>query len=447
RVIEILRGMVKRGRVHHALLFTGPEGVGKKTTAMFFAKILNCKNPTEDYEPCGICSSCRLFESFFFTHNDFKIFSDIQNPLVIDRKFMMESVSLPISNYDNYKESEKLYLKGIDILRGKDLLIDNTPMRKGIGMYDCFYRSRNLIFKNKSDNLPDGQYLMNNLEKLLEGEGKQNQTAFNIARRLYNFHFTTTFFKSIKTDLLREEFVNEINFKPYELEKKVFVIDEFEKISSNSENIILKTLEEPPENSILILITSKKESLIPTILSRCMELGFSLLPNDVIREFLIKHKGEDETDAALLATISGGSLGRAISSDPEEIKSIQRKLLLLLEYLCSKSSLTIEDCMKYVIPESLDLNEKRNHVKDELKILNQMIRDILLLKISPDSLKIINGNIKEELYGLIGFFDDKGLLFLVDLIDETIADIDMNVDIDIALESFLIKGKISNLNI
>jgi DNA polymerase III subunit delta' len=443
RAINILRGMIKRGRVHHALLFTGPDGVGKKATAMMFAKIFNCKNLTEDFEPCEICQSCKLFGTYFFTHSDFKIFSDIQNPLVIDRKFMMESVSLPTSNYSEYAESEKLYLDSIEILRSKNFLLDNTPLQEGIGMYDTFYRSRDMVFKGKSDSSPDGQFLMSNLEKLLEGSGEKIQTAFNVARRLYGFHFTTTFFKSIKTDLLREQFVDEINFKPYELDKKVFVIDEFEKISTNSENIILKTLEEPPENSILILITSKKQSLISTILSRCMELEFSPLPHDVIREFLVKHRGENETDASLLSTLSGGSLGRAITSNIEGIKDIQRKMLLILDYLRSKADITIEYCQKEIVPESLDLNEKRNQVKESLKILNQMVRDILLLKISPDSRKIINSNIKKDLFVNTDYFDEKKLLKIADLIDETITDIDMNVDIDIALESFLIKGKIS----
>ena len=89
RAKSILQGMVEKGRVHHALLFTGTDGVGKKSTAYVFAKILNCVDLKDDFTPCEICSNCKLFNSYFFTHSDFKIFSDIQDPLIVSRKFLL----------------------------------------------------------------------------------------------------------------------------------------------------------------------------------------------------------------------------------------------------------------------------------------------------------------------------------------------------------------------
>jgi hypothetical protein len=70
-----------------------------------------------------------------------------------------------------------------------------------------------------------------------------------------------------------------------------------------------------------------------------------------------------------------------------------------------------------------------------------MIRDILLLKISPDNQKIMNVNIRDGLNSLKDFFGEKKLVGISDLIMETISDIDMNVDISMAFESFLIQAR------
>lgn len=69
---NVLRRAVREGRVGHAYLFSGPEGVGKLTAALAFAAALNCENPTESGDSCGECSSCRMMTS---GHPDVQIIS------------------------------------------------------------------------------------------------------------------------------------------------------------------------------------------------------------------------------------------------------------------------------------------------------------------------------------------------------------------------------------
>jgi len=438
---KILKGIVLKKRIHHALLFTGPDGVGKKTTAYIFAKILNCIDLSPDSMPCEKCHSCTLFNSFFFTHSDFKIFSDIQNPLIVNRRFLLNSAQFSNRQIKENQDLHKIYSNSIKDLWEAGFLLNPSTLPEGKEIYDIFHRNKDMLFKSPSDPFPDTQYFSDRLEKLIKSDGQENTLAFNLARKLYTLHFSTTFFRSIKTDLLRKEFVEEINFKPFELERKVFIIDEFEKVSPNSENIILKTLEEPPENSILILITSKKQALIPTILSRCMEIEFKELPLEMIMSSLKKFRKKDEEDARLLSSVSRGSLGLALVSDAGEIKDLQKDILLILDYFSSSPSVTIEDCLSALFSADSDLNERRNQVKNRFNIFNQMIRDILLLKLLPDSEELVHINRKNDLNQLKESFSEKGLVQLGDLAEEAVSNVDMNADIATTLESFLIKGK------
>jgi DNA polymerase-3 subunit delta' len=93
---------------------------------------------------------------------------------------------------------------------------------------------------------------------------------------------------------------------------KVFIVDEAELIREREQNLLLKTLEEPPAGTFIILITSSEEKLLPTIRSRCQRVAFLPLPPEVIQGWAERHAGELPAAArAWLVEFAGGSLGRA----------------------------------------------------------------------------------------------------------------------------------------
>ena len=110
--------------------------------------------------------------------------------------------------------------------------------------------------------------------------------------------------KEIKINQIREiiEF-----FKVKSVNGKVVIIDEAEKMNIEASNALLKTLEEPPENSMIILVSSNPSKLLPTILSRVKRVKFKPLKKEEIIEIL-KQKGFDEEKAKKLAVLSEGSL-------------------------------------------------------------------------------------------------------------------------------------------
>ncbi len=101
---------------------------------------------------------------------------------------------------------------------------------------------------------------------------------------------------------------------PLEGRRKVFIISEIERASLPAANALLKTLEEPPSQVILLLTTARRDLVLPTILSRCQVIALRGLPLAQVRDALQTRWGVDEERATLLAQLSAGRLGWAVSA-------------------------------------------------------------------------------------------------------------------------------------
>jgi DNA polymerase-3 subunit delta' len=136
----------------------------------------------------------------------------------------------------------------------------------------------------------------------------------------------------IKIDQVRDAQAG-LSLKPFEGRMKVLIVDSAEAMNDAAQNAFLKTLEEPPGESLIILITSMPQSLLPTIRSRCQELKFQPLPRQVLARVLQEKRGLDESDAWFAAALSRGSLGRALEMDVQKEKTDREQFLALREGL------------------------------------------------------------------------------------------------------------------
>lgn len=116
-----------------------------------------------------------------------------------------------------------------------------------------------------------------------------------------------------KDHRMREGLCHDISLKPYSGRRKVAVIDDADYLNQEGANALLKTLEEPPPKSLLILIGTSEQRQLPTIRSRCQVVRFSPLAESDVADLLIS-TGEcsDENIARKAASLSGGSLAKAI---------------------------------------------------------------------------------------------------------------------------------------
>lgn len=106
-------------------------------------------------------------------------------------------------------------------------------------------------------------------------------------------------------------------FRPFEGRIKVFIIREADRLSQDSGNALLKTLEEPPPDSLLILTSASEAELMPTILSRCLRLRLPPLPRALILDALADKRDLSGPRASLLAALAAGALGPALNLDPD----------------------------------------------------------------------------------------------------------------------------------
>ncbi|MGI6341039.1 MAG: ATP-binding protein [Minisyncoccales bacterium] len=137
------------------------------------------------------------------------------------------------------------------------------------------------------------------------------KTCTDIDKRISpDLYFVSDENNNIEIDKIRavREF---LRLKSYSNKKKIAIIDNAHLMGNDAQNSILKLLEEPPENSILILVTSFKEMILETIKSRVQEINFNKVSRKEIEEYLIL-KGADEKEAEEISIFSGGKIGKAI---------------------------------------------------------------------------------------------------------------------------------------
>ncbi|HVP14337.1 MAG TPA: AAA family ATPase [Terriglobales bacterium] len=137
-------------------------------------------------------------------------------------------------------------------------------------------------------------------------------------------------YASIRLSMTRE-LLRELAYRPFEAERRVVVVRDADRMRQDQYSALLKSLEEPGASTVWVLTTSRPSLLPATIHSRCQRVRFSPLAESVIRDFLASRAEVDRGNAALLAAIAGGSLGRALVLRGLDANAERNAALELLE--------------------------------------------------------------------------------------------------------------------
>jgi DNA polymerase-3 subunit delta' len=137
---------------------------------------------------------------------------------------------------------------------------------------------------------------------------------------------------TISIDQIRD-LIDEIAYQPLEARYRVVILDPAEQMRMEAHNSLLKTLEEPPSRTIIILVTTNPYMLLETIRSRSRMLQFGEIPQDQIEQYLVRTEGRSIEDARLAAALGGGSLAAALDFNTGEYQDIRKQALHFVNLL------------------------------------------------------------------------------------------------------------------
>jgi len=221
--------------------------------------------------------------------------------------------------------------------------------------------------------------------------------------------------KVIKIDSIRTDLEERIYLSPFESDYKVFIIDNAERMNFNAQNAFLKTLEEPPKQSVIILVTGYINFIAPTIRSRCQIINFYPLPQTLIAEKLKLVEGLDKEDIPVASKLANGSLGRALKINSEYLLFRKDVIRKLMDIRFDKPSKVFD------LYDFMKIDSKDNSHEDQkflLDIISLWLRDLLFLKLNYGREFIVNSDIYEELSDYVGNKSVDNLLKKADYLEE-----------------------------
>jgi len=131
---------------------------------------------------------------------------------------------------------------------------------------------------------------------------------------------------SVSVDDIRTQINGDVSIKPYSRPYKVYIVNEAEKMTVQAQNAILKTLEEPPEYVVILLLTTNVNSMLPTILSRCVVLNMKPVADELVRGFLMRQMMVPDYKADICVAFARGNIGKskALSSSPTLLSAVPK---------------------------------------------------------------------------------------------------------------------------
>lgn len=230
-------------------------------------------------------------------------------------------------------------------------------------------------------------------------------------------------------------FLIEDNYRhPLTGDKKVYILNESDRMNESSANAFLKVLEEPAESSIFILIAQNLSKLLPTIRSRCQVLNFYSPSKTEIRQSLSR-LGYDDTRSELLASLSRSGSENILKEDYFSIMKKRENVFFLLESLIKKKK--IEDVLLDLSDRSRSRAKFIEYFNEMLNLISVMLRDIMILKIDPNNDFLINIDYIEKLMDLSKYITIEKALFLIRRMEFILRDIKRNLNTKVLIIEFI----------
>ena len=188
---------------------------------------------------------------------------------------------------------------------------------------------------------------------------------------------------SISVDYIRTQVNNTVDIKPYQGPYKVYIIPQADLMTPQAQNALLKTIEEPPEYAVFLLLTENAETLLATINSRCVMLKLRNIKDTLIKKYMMENLQIPDYKADVCTAFAQGNMGRAIMlANSEHFNEIREEAVQLLKYIHEMELSEIVSAVKNITVYKLE-------IVDYLDIIMIWYRDVLLYKATKDVDKVV----------------------------------------------------------
>lgn len=240
---------------------------------------------------------------------------------------------------------------------------------------------------------------------------------------------------TIGVEDIRAQINGDIAIKPYSSPRKIYIMNEGEKMTAQAQNALLKTLEEPPEYAVILILTTHVEALLPTILSRCVVLNMKPVPDALVKKYLMEELAVPDYKANICVAFARGNIGKAkLLASSEEFEKVKDEAITLVKYINDMEINEIVKAIKKITEYKFDVN-------DYLDILSAWYRDVLLFKATKDVNSLI---FKEEIQQIMRMSDRstyEGIETIVNALQQAKRRLDANVNFDLTMELLLLTIK------
>ena len=237
---------------------------------------------------------------------------------------------------------------------------------------------------------------------------------------------------TIKKDQV-EQLVHHMNQLPIEGNYKVYIIESFEKLTVQGENSILKFLEEPPDNTIAILLTTKPEQILDTIHSRCQHVYFKPIDKSMFIERLIEREISRPV-AELLSTYTTQIETAVALNEEADLLALRKSIIKWCQLLLTNRSMAL-----IAIVDLLKLAKNRRLQLVTLAAVNGFFEDVVHAKVGIDD-DIIYHDLHEEVTGFAKKLTYNQIILMYDQITEAHKKLNQNVNPTLVFEQIVIKG-------
>ena len=213
--------------------------------------------------------------------------------------------------------------------------------------------------------------------------------------------------------------------------RKIVILDNADLLRREAANALLKTIEEPPPDSLIILVSPRPEALLPTIRSRCQEIRFAPLALDQVETAVRKQRKLPEQDTHFLAVISGGRLGLALEADPEALRAERAEFLRLVSPESVESIGTILAACEAIA--------KSDQAEAAFRWLATWFRDLVHVKVRGDRARLVNADYHTQLERLAARLPVETMVDLAAYVESMTRGLDRNLNKQLMLEGLLLR--------